>query len=273
MFDPRLMTETAVRIAALDSLAALTAGAAGGLSGAGGLGAAGRPTAPRYAVDPALATVLPDGLRRGSTVAVAGSVSLLLAVVGMASSDGAWCALVGMPAISAEAAHDIGVELTRLPLVPDPGARWVEVVGALVDAMDVVVARVPARLADGDIRRLVARGRSRGSVLIPFLGSGSDSSGSDSSGSDSSGSDGRARWPHADVRLTAHSGAWSGIGDGYGRLRRRQVTVVAEGRGVAARRRTAILWLPAATGGVEAVEATPAESVLSEPAPVLSVVV
>jgi hypothetical protein len=191
-----------------------------------------RPAAPVLPVSPALAPVLPDGLRRGSTVAVSGSVSLLLAVLGAASTDGSWCALVGMPPISAEAARDVGVELSRLPLVPCPGSRWVEVVGALLDAMDVVVARAPARLADGDIRRLAARTRSRGTVFIPFLTGG-------------------VRWPGADVRLHADIGSWSGIGEGYGRLRQRQVTITAEGRGSAARTRSTAIWLPTPSGGIE----------------------
>jgi hypothetical protein len=206
------------------------------------------PTAPVLPVSPALAPVLPDGLRRGSTVAVSGSVSLLLAVLGAASAGGAWCAMVGMPAISAEAARDFGIELSRLPLVPCPGSSWVVVVGALLDAVDVVVARAPARLADGDIRRLAARARSRGAVFVPFLTSG-------------------AHWPHADVRLSAEGGSWSGIGLGYGRLRQRQVTVTAAGRGQAARRRTAVLWLPTATGGVEPISTQSLATVVSfEPA-------
>jgi hypothetical protein len=220
MFDAHGMTDTAVRIADLGSRLTL----------------ASRPTVPVLPVASALSAVLPGGLRRGSTVAVSGSVALLLAVLGAASAEGAWCALVAMPAISAEAARDVGVELSRLPLVPDPGSRWVDVVGALLDALDIVVARVPSQLADGDIRRLVARARSRGTVFIPFLASNVDSG---------------ARWPHADVRLSARDGAWSGIGNGYGRLRQRQITVIAEGRGQAARQRTSVLWLPAATGGVE----------------------
>jgi hypothetical protein len=183
-------------------------------------------------VSPALAPVLPDGLRRGSTIAVTGSVTLLLALLAAASDEGAWCALVGMPPISAEAAQDVGIELSRLPMVPNPGDNWVVVVGALIDAVDVVVARVPARLADGDIRRLAARARSRGAVFMPFL-------------------TGRAHWPHADVRVTAEGGSWSGIGLGYGRLRQRQVTVSVNGRGSAARPRSTALWLPTASGGVE----------------------
>jgi hypothetical protein len=216
-----------------------------------------RPTAPRLVVSPALAPVLPEGLRRGSTVAVSGSVSLLLAVLGAASADGAWCAMVGMPPISAEAARDFGIELSRLPMVPCPGSSWVVVVAALLDAVDVVVARVPARLADGDIRRLAARARSRGAVFVPYLRRG-------------------AHWPHADVRLSAEGGSWSGIGVGYGRLRQRQVTVNAIGRGSAARSRSATLWLPAASGGVEPYLTQPLASVVafeaaqSEPAPLES---
>jgi hypothetical protein len=191
---------------------------------------------PRLAVIPALAPVLPEGLRRGSTVSVSGSVSLVLAMLAAASADGSWCALVGMPAISAEAAHDHGIDVSRLPMVPCPGSSWVTVVGALLDAVDVVVARAPSQLADGDIRRLAARARSRGAVFVPFLTDG-------------------GRWPHADVRLGIEGGDWSGIGQGYGRLRQRRVTVTARGRGQAARDRSALLWLPTASGGAEA--ATP----------------
>jgi hypothetical protein len=191
-----------------------------------------RPAVPVLPVSPALAAVLPAGLRRGSTLAVSGSVSLVLATVAAASANGAWCAMVGMPPISAEAARDFGIELSRLPLVPNPGSSWVVVVAALLDAVDVVVARVPARLADGDIRRLAARVRSRGAVFIPFASRG-------------------AGWPHADVRLQAEGGSWSGIGLGYGRLRQRQVVITAAGRGATAQPRSAALWLPTAAGTVE----------------------
>jgi hypothetical protein len=187
---------------------------------------------------------LPDGLRRGSTVTVAGSVSLLLALLGAASADGAWCALVGFPRISAEAAHEYGIELSRLAIVPAPGAGWTIAVGALLDAVDIVAAR-PARVVPGDMRRLAARARSRDAVLMPFL-----------AGADS--------WPGADVRLSARSGPWSGIGAGTGRLQAREVSISAEGRGAAARPRSATLWLPAPGGGIEpAVQPTPAVKLVS----------
>ncbi len=197
--------------------------------------------APPLPVLPGLDTVVPGGLRRGSTVAVDGSVSLLLALLGAASADGAWCALVGMPTISAEAALEYGVELSRLAFVPQPRAGWVgtgwtTAVGALLDAVDVVVARPPARVVPGDVRRLAARVRTREAVFVPFAA---------------------PDWPQADVRLRATGlpdGGWDGIGQGYGRLRRRRLRVEATGRGAHARPRSATLWLPAAGGGVAAVE-------------------
>jgi hypothetical protein len=61
-------------------------------------------------------------------------------------------------------------------------------------------------------------------------------------------------WPGADVRLRATVGAWSGIGDGTGRLKARRLDVHAAGRGSAARQRSTSLWLPAVGGGVRAAE-------------------
>lgn len=194
-----------------------------------------RPTAPALPVVPALSSVLPQGLRRGSTVSVEGSVLLLLALVAEASAAGAWCVLVDLPPISAEAARDLGVDLQRLPLVPATGTNWVAVVGALLDAFDIVVARAPARLADSELRRLASRARQRGTVLMPYLHDG-------------------GRWPLADLRLAAEPGPWSGIGDGFGRLTQRQVTVTVTGRGQAARGRSGELWLPSIRGGVELCE-------------------
>lgn len=186
--------------------------------------------APPLPVHPALAEVLPGGLRRGSTITVCGSMSLLLAVLGAASAGGAWCALVGFPHISAEAAAEYGVDLSRLAIVPSPGSGWTTAVGALLDAVDLVAAR-PPRLVPGDVRRLTARARTREAVLMPY-----------------------GEWPGADVRLRADGGQWSGIGEGTGRLRSRRLEVHAEGRGQAARPRTVSLWLPAAGGGLDVAE-------------------
>jgi hypothetical protein len=189
--------------------------------------------APPLPVPFALQPLLPEGLRRGSTVHVAGSVSLLLALLGAASAEGAWCALVGLPMVSAEAAGEYGLELGRLAIVPQPGSGWATAVGALLDAVDVVATCPPPRVVPGDVRRLTARARSHDSVLVPF----------------------GADWPGAEVELRIREGEWEGIDEnGLGRLRRRRVVVTAEGRGRAARPRTARLWLPAEGGGVDAAD-------------------
>jgi hypothetical protein len=187
----------------------------------------GRRGAPPLPVHPALAEVLPGGLRRGSTIAVSGSVSLLLAALGAASAGGAWCALVGFPRLSAEAAAEYGVDLSRLAVIPAAGSGWTTAVGALLDALDIVAVR-PPRLVPGDVRRLAARARTREAVLLSY-----------------------GEWPGADVRLRATGGTWSGIGAGTGRLKARRLEVHASGRGPAARPRSTALWLPAAGGGVE----------------------
>jgi hypothetical protein len=114
------------------------------------------------------------------------------------------------------------------------GSGWTTAVGALLDAVDVVAAR-PPRLVPGEVRRLAARARTHDAVLVPYL-----------TGADA--------WPGADVRLTARDGQWTGIGAGTGRLVARRVEVTADGRGTAARPRSATLWLPASGGGVAPAE-------------------
>jgi hypothetical protein len=230
--------------------------------------------APPLPVAPALTPLLPGGLRRGSTVSVSGSVSLLLALLGAASARGAWCALVGFPRISAETAREYGIELARLALVPAPGEGWTTAVGALLDAVDIVAARPPGGrgLAPGDVRRLAARARSKDAVLMPYVAEGSSRPEHVAEGSlrPEHVAEGSLRpehvvtgagWPGADVRLHAHDGVWIGIGDGTGRLRARQVEVTIGGRGQAAHARSETLWLPADGGGVE--PATPLADVIT----------
>jgi len=181
-----------------------------------------------------LRTLLPDGLRRGSTVAVGDSTSLALALLAGPSGNGSWSAAVGVSSLGLAAAAELGVALDRLVVVADPPSEsWATVVAALVDALDVVLLRARRRVSGGDARRLIARARERGAVLV-LLG---DS------------------WPEAaDVRLSITSAEWKGIGDGYGHLQARRVVVESSGRRAAARARRVELWLPAAGGGVAAVD-------------------
>jgi hypothetical protein len=175
-----------------------------------------------------LAPLLPGGgLRRGSTVAVHGSASLLLALLAGASRSGAWSAVVGVPTLGMAAAAEAGVVLERLALVPDPGSDLAGVLAALADGMDVVAVGATGRLRGMEVRRLAARARQRGTVLVGFGG-----------------------WPGAELRLSVEAPVWQGLGDGHGYLRARQVTVRVDGRGSATRPRRYDLSLPALDGGV-----------------------
>ncbi|MBA3268825.1 MAG: hypothetical protein H0T70_11295, partial [Acidimicrobiia bacterium] len=202
---------------------------------------------------PALRSLLPEGgLRRGSVVAVAGSTSLVLALMAGASAAGSWCAAVavGRPSLHPEAAVEHGVALGRFPLVSayagtGPGG-WSWVVAVLLDAVDVVAAWPPGHLPPADARRLVARARDRGAVLV-VAGPNPGSVPERNAGSVPE----RSGWTEAvDVRLTVVASEWEGIGHGHGRLLARRVEVAATGRGAASRERRAVLWLPAHGGGV-----------------------
>ncbi|HEX2771017.1 MAG TPA: hypothetical protein VHN18_01140 [Micromonosporaceae bacterium] len=178
---------------------------------------------------PELTALLPGrGLRRGSTVAVAagppapsGGTSLMLALLAEASRSGSWCAVVGVPALGLVAAADTGIAVERLALVPHPGPEWATVVAALIDGVDVVVTAIPAAVTASVASRLAARARQRGSVLVPY-----------------------GRWDGADLTLQVVRGVWEGLGQGRGRLRRRELTILARGRGAAARPKEVKVWMP-----------------------------
>ena len=61
-----------------------------------------------------------------------------------------------MPRLGAEAAEGLGVELARLVLIPDPGARWLAVTSTVAEVLSVVAVRPSGRAADGEIARLAA---------------------------------------------------------------------------------------------------------------------
>ena len=199
-----------------------------------------------------LEPLLPGGgLRRGSTVTVEGgpgATTLALVLGAAASASGSWVAAVGLPALGLSAAAELGVALERMVVVTSPPVQvWATVVAALVDAVELVWVGLPRRVAAGDARRLAARARERGSVLVPLAARGAIAP-----------AGGRgAAWPQpADVRLVVASTTWAGlVGGGAGRLEARRVEVVAIGRGAASRERRVPLWLPGPGGQMQAVGA------------------
>jgi hypothetical protein len=124
------------------------------------------------------------------------------------------------------------------------------VVATLLEAFEVVVVRPPvgaggrpAAVRAADSRRLAARARERGSVLVRLGPPG--------------------WWPEgADVSLTVTGATWSWAGDrrrdvpaeARGHLQARRATVEATGRRGAARPRTAELWLPGPAGELAVAE-------------------
>ncbi len=169
-----------------------------------------------------LRALLPwNGLKRGSTLTVDCS-ALLLATVGAATSEGSWVAFVGVPTLGFAAASEHGVVLERtVAVVAPPFDQAAVVVASLVDALDVVVVGSGVITRSSDARRLTARARERGSVLIAL-----------------------GAWPEAvDVGLRVTGSSFTGLGDGHGHIQSWSATVEAVGRGAAARRRQSSIVL------------------------------
>jgi hypothetical protein len=157
-----------------------------------------------------------------------------------------------MPSIGVLAAATIGVSLDRTVFVnissrnqagfvdravaTDTGTRadTGAALSALIDGVDLVVVSrdVISTVSPSVVRRLQNRAQSKGSVLV-IIGDPSATS--------------------VDIRLTARSVQWEGMGDGYGHLRRRLVSVEMDGRRCP-RRRVHSVWLPDTDGALARVD-------------------
>jgi hypothetical protein len=129
---------------------------------------------------------------------------------------------------------EMGADLSRLAVVDTPGGDLASVVSVLLDAVDVVLVSTRERVRTGDARRLAARARERGSVLVVLE---------------------TASWPvPLDLSLVPMETEWRGLGQGHGRLSGRVVHIEVSGRGAAARPRHRWVWLPAPDGSVRQVQ-------------------
>lgn len=176
------------------------------------------------AVPPPLAAVLPrGGLPKGSVVSLAGGhgvTSLLFSL--LAAPENVWSALVGLPEAGLLAAAEFGVDLNRLVLIPEPGPDVLQVLSVLTDGVELIAVAPPRDgfVAPARLRVLTGRLRQRGAILLVMGG-----------------------WPGADLVLRTRLGSWSGIGQGHGRLRDRELTVEVGGRGAAGRHRSVTMLL------------------------------
>ncbi|BCO59111.1 hypothetical protein KN246_20775 [Mycobacterium intracellulare] len=171
-----------------------------------------------------LADLLPAPLPRGTVAVLSGARSLLLSMVAAVTAAGGNAAIVGQPDIGLLAAAEMGADLSRLAVIPDPGTDPVEVAAVLVDGMDLVVLglgghRVPPTRA----RAVVARARSKGCTLLV-------------TGGDWQGAPTRLAARVCGYEITPH---WGMPAPGFGRISgvRLQVSGMCAGRRVTAQAR------------------------------------
>lgn len=180
-----------------------------------------------------LAALLPrGGLVRGSVVSMSGAASLLSGLVASVTASGGHVAVLGHPGFGVLAAVEMGAQLRRLALVPEPGPDPVEIAAVLLDGMDLVVLGLGgAAVSPSRARAVIARARSRGATLVVTDG----------------------HWGGAEVHLDARVRGYGGVGcaadGGGGRLRSVRLAVRAQGR--AFQPRTACLDVRAHRGRVE----------------------
>ena len=191
-----------------------------------------RSDVPLLPIDPALEGLLPDdGLRTGTAYSLMPSPSLLGALLAAPSQRGSWCAVVGMPTLGIEAMAGFGVDLSRLILVPDPGPRWLTVASALSEVVPLIAVHPRSRASDADIQRMNARLRDRACTLLVT-----------------------ARWPQSEATLRVEETEWHGLGDGWGLLADRTVTLSCSSRRLETQRRIRVR-LPGSLGRLDAAPA------------------
>ncbi len=164
---------------------------------------------------PGLADIVP--MHAGATYAV-DSASLALALAAGASRAGEWVGFAGCSDFGAEAAAELGIELSRTVLVPDPGEHWLEVAAALVDVLRVVVLRPPASVSERAAGVLDSRLRTRSAVLVVH-----------------------GQWPRAAARLSVESSSWFGPTAGSGQLVERRASIAVH-RGARPPTRADLTW-------------------------------
>lgn len=172
------------------------------------------------------------GIQKGTSLSVGGNGGWSLAMAMMADALGAegWLAIVGVPDLGLVAASEFGVRLDRVLVVETPPLhQWPTVVAALLEAVDVVAIAPSGRVGPRDARRLTARAREQGSILLHL--------------------DHGSTWPTAvDVGLEVTVDRWHGLGRGHGCLQARRAEVTSTGRRSAARRSSVEVWLPGRDG-------------------------
>lgn len=163
-----------------------------------------------------LAERVPAALPRGVVAVLTGARSLPLSMVAAVTAAGGHAAIVGQPRAGLLAAVEMGADLSRVAVIPDPGADPVEVAAVLLDGLDLVVLDLGGRSVPGARARAVtARARQKGCTLLVTGGD----------------------WSGAQVRLDATVSGYEVVGageaepvPGCGRIGRVRLVTRARGR-------------------------------------------
>lgn len=169
----------------------------------------------RLPVPETLAAALPAGLPRGTVAVLSGARSPALGLVAAATAAGRDAAIVGQPDIGLLAAVEMGADLSRLAVIPDPGVDPVEVAAVLMDGMDLVLLGLGGRVVPAARARAVtARARQRGCALLV------------------TGGDWHGATLRLDTRVSGYEIAGGAIIPGWGRISAVRLEVRARGRAV-----------------------------------------
>jgi hypothetical protein len=113
------------------------------------------------------AELQPTSLPRGTVAVLSGARSLPLSMVAAVTAEGGHAAIVGQPDVGLLAAVEMGADLSRIAVIPEPGADPVEVAAVLMDGMDLVVLGLGGRSVPASrARAVVARARQKGCTLL-----------------------------------------------------------------------------------------------------------
>jgi len=167
----------------------------------------------RLPVPQLLADVLPDAMPRGTVAVLSGARSLPLSMVAAVTAAGGNAAIVGQPDIGLLAAVEMGADLSRLAVIPDPGSDPVEVAAVLMDGMDLVVLALGGRTVSlTRARAVVARAHHKGCTLLVTDGD----------------------WQGASIRLQARvCGYETTVGTpGFGRISKVRLQISGAGRAI-----------------------------------------
>ncbi|UQX12255.1 hypothetical protein [Candidatus Mycobacterium methanotrophicum] len=160
-----------------------------------------------------LLPVLPTLLPRGTVAVLSGARSLPLSMVAAVTAAGGNAAIVGQPDIGLLAAVEMGADLSRLAVIPDPGSDPVEVAAVLMDGMDLVVLALGGRsVPQTRARAVVARAHQKGCTLLITDGD----------------------WQGASIRLEARVCGYETTASkpGFGRISKVRLDICARGRAI-----------------------------------------